>query len=336
MSSHVGMSLGSRELARPVAGAGRGTDPQHSSAALRSAVAISIWLLAVAAMLLAADAAQARQTSRHERPWRSVIVTPRAGSRVLDRSVRVSVRLSPDVRSLRVAVGTRDISRAFIRHGLVASALLRAGRTPGLRFGHVTVFVRTINAGGRRGYNQVSFTLARRGGGLMRSAGAQAGCGQGALVHVACAVAASAGLAVAANASDGGPRAHVVAAYTMRFRVLDAIPERLTVQDRTLEKGHWRGDGPVGARYLGVADFVMESESNHAQGHIRWRIGESKYLLRVYGDANNGYADCSIQNLDRKDESTSPWECRIETTGKKDWDTYVVLQPEGREGRHLR
>jgi hypothetical protein len=327
MSSHADTSLGSRDLARRVAGAGRGTDPRRSWAAPRSAVAIAIWLLAVAAMLLAAHAALAGQTSRHERPWSSEIVTPRAGALLLDRSVRVSVRLSPDVRSLRVTVGSRDISRAFIRHGRVASALLQAGRTPGLRFGHVTVFVRTINAGGRRGYNQVSFTLARRGGGLMRSAGAQAGCGQGASVHVACAVAASAGLAVGANASAGGPRAHVGAAYTMRFRVLDAIPERLTVQDRTLEKGHWRGDGPVGARYLGVADFVMESESNHAQGHIRWRIGESKYLLRVYGDANNGYADCSIQNLDRKDESSSPWECRIKTTGKKDWDTYVVLQP---------
>jgi hypothetical protein len=136
---------------------------------------------------------------------------------------------------------------------------------------------------------------------------------------LACALAGLPALVLPASAS--------AAAKTMRFRVLNGTSSTLTVQDRTLAKGHWRGDGPVNARPLRVADFTMESESNQAKGDIRWRIGTSDYLLKVWGNVDGPASNCAIQTLDRKDTASSPFSCREHRTGGNDSDQYTVVQP---------
>jgi hypothetical protein len=129
---------------------------------------------------------------------------------------------------------------------------------------------------------------------------------------------------------EAGPS--ILAAKTMRIRVVNATQENLVVVDRTLEKGHWRGAGPVGARPLHVADFVMESESLKAKGDTRWRIGDSDYLLKVWGNVDSPSSNCAIQTMDRKDTSDSPYSCSQHLTGGDDSDQYTVVQPkEARE-----
>jgi hypothetical protein len=81
-------------------------------------------------------------------------------------------------------IGTANVTGAFVRRGSVVQATLRVGRTPGLRFGHTTILFRTINARGQRGYNQVSFVLARAAGGLMSAVAGRPVRGQGAAVRL--------------------------------------------------------------------------------------------------------------------------------------------------------
>jgi hypothetical protein len=147
-------------------------------------------------------------------------------------------------------------------------------------------------------------------------------------ILAACIVAAVPALALADEAQAD---VSAQAAKTMRFRVLNATKDHLTVKDRTLKKGHWRGAGPVDAAPLHVADFTMESESNDANGDTRWRIGDSDYLLKVWGSVNNPGpgSNCTIQDLDRKDVTNSPYTCNEYHTGGADSDQYTVVQPKG-------
>jgi hypothetical protein len=127
------------------------------------------------------------------------------------------------------------------------------------------------------------------------------------------------------------------AAKTMRIRVMNATAQRLVIRDKTMEKGRWRSPGPVDIPSLGVGDQTMESESNQARGHTRWQIGDSAYKLRVYGDAENGYSDCSIQTLANSNTNDSPYSCSTKSDyrGDGDWNQYTVVQPKNASSTHL-
>jgi hypothetical protein len=99
-------------------------------------------------------------------------------------SAVVAVRLGSGVKSFRATVGSVVVTGAFARRGTSRVATLRYGTTRGLRFGRNTVYFRTVNRRGQRGYSQVSFVLARRVRALMSAVAGQPPCGAGAKVRV--------------------------------------------------------------------------------------------------------------------------------------------------------
>ncbi len=110
------------------------------------------------------------------------ILAPRPGAMVSGTSTRAVVRLPGSTRSFRVLVGSRVLTGEFrVAPGGRRVATLRLS---GIGFGRRTLYLRTVDRDGRRGYAQVSFVVARRVNGLLRAVVARPTCASGATLTI--------------------------------------------------------------------------------------------------------------------------------------------------------